>query len=245
MTMVNYETSPFPVREDLADAHRRAWARLGGAGTWLTAEERIHVAFEVRNAPGCKFCEKRKSAISPYAVKGTHDSLGELTENWVEVVHRVMSDPGRITHKWVEDMLESGISDGHYVEIVSVIAHVVAIDTFTSALGSAPHDLPEPAAGAPTRYRPVEARVTDAWVPTIVWEEAGPNEADFFTGPGSNIRRAITLVPDEARSFFNIGHHQYWPKEAYHDLTSEHRAISRELVEVIAGRISALNQCTY
>ena len=123
----------------------------------------------------------------------------------MEVIHRVASDPGRVTYTWLKKILAGGIPDTHYVEMVGIIAQVTAIDTFTGALGFEPYPLPEPEDGEPSRYRPAEARVTDAWVPTIVWEEAGPNEADFMSGSGSNIRRALTLVPDEARSFFGLG----------------------------------------
>ena len=234
-----------PVRDDLAAAHQRAWDRLASPGTWIAAAVRVDVAAETRHAASCGLCRRRKASLTPYGVEGRHDSLGKLPENWVEVIHRIASDPGRLTRSWFRRMLASGIADGQYVEIVSVLAHVTAIDTFARGLGLPQQKLPQPKAGDPTRYRPAEARPHDHWVPTIAWDEHGPNEADYFVGPPANIRIALTLVPDEARSFFDLCNSQYLPGPAMSDFGREYRAISHAQIELLAGRISAINQCTY
>jgi hypothetical protein len=61
----------------------------------------------------------------------------------------------------------------------------------------------------------------------------------------SNIRRALTLVPDEARSFFDLAAHQYLPGRQMFDFSREYRAITHPQIELLAARVSALNQCTY
>src|SRR5262249_57745955 len=94
-------------------------------------------------------------------------------------------------------------------------------------------------------YRPAEARRNDAWVPTIAWEERGPGEADFFQGFASNIKMALTLVPDEARSFFDIVAHQYLPGPAMRDFAKEYRAISHAQIELLAGRVYATHPQRY
>jgi hypothetical protein len=94
------EASPYPVRADLVAAHARAWDRLARAGTWLDGPTRIRVAAETRHAPGCALCARRKATLAPYAVDGTHDGRGELRGNWIEMIHRIISDPGRLTHSW-------------------------------------------------------------------------------------------------------------------------------------------------
>lgn len=242
---MSYASAPCKVRNDLESAHRRAWERLARPGTWLDGATRIKVAEETRNAAGCDLCARRKTAVLPYSIDGQHDSLGHLPDNTVEVIHRVVSDPGRLTQSWYKKMIAGGLSEGQYVETISVIAHVTAIDTFARGLGAPKWPLPAPKGGEPLRYRPAEARVTDAWVPTIVWGEAGPNEADYFVGTGSNIRRALTLVPDEARSFFDVASHQYLAGPAMRDFSKEYRAITHAQIELLAARVSALNQCTY
>ena len=86
--------------------------------------------------------------------------------------------------------------------------------------------LPESQAGDPSHYRPAEARQHQAWAPNIAWDEFGPNEADYFVGPESSIRRALTLIPDEARSFFDVTSAQYLAGPQMRDFSQEFRAIS-------------------
>jgi hypothetical protein len=242
---LGYDGAPFPVRADLEAAHCRAWERLARPGTWLDGPTRIRVIDEARHARQCALCARRKAALSPYGIAGRHDELGALPENWIDMIHSIVCDPGRLTHGWYQRTLASGIADTDFVEIVSVIAHVTAIDTFARGLGIAPQPLPGPVAGAPSRYRPAEARQNEAWAPNIAWDDHGPNEADYFAGPPANIRRALTLVPDEARSFFDLVSNQYLPGPAMRDFDREYRAITHAQIELLAGRISAINQCVY
>lgn len=245
MGALSYDSAPIVVREDLASAHQRAWERLGKPGTWWDAKTRVAIAAETRHARGCDLCERRKEALSPYSVDGTHESLGDLPENLVEMIHRIVSDPGRLTKSWYEGRLESGIADTEYVEAVSIVAQVTAIDTLCRGLGLEPHSLPDPTPGEPSRYRPTEARQHEAWAPNIAFEEHGPNEADYFVGMPSNIRRALTLVPDEARGFFDVVTYQYLAGPQMRDFSQEFRAITHAQIEFLAGRVSALNGCTY
>ena len=242
---LSYETSPYVIRDDLVAAHRRVWDRLAKAGTWLDGTTRIQVAAEARQARDCALCARQKDALSPFAIEGAHDTLGDLSDQRIELIHRVVADPGRLTKSWSEQLRAGGMDDTDYVEIVSIIAHVTVIDTFARTLGLMEQPLPEPWDGAPSRYRPAEARQGEAWLPTIAWDEAGPNEADFCKGRESSIRRALTLVPDEARSFFDLGAHQYLPGEAMREFSKKIRAITRAQIELLAGRVSAINRCTY
>ena len=245
MTQLDYADSQYPVRSDLRDAHQRAWARLARAGTWLTGEERIAVMAETRQARDCALCVEIKEALSPHMVTGDHDSLGELPDNQVDMIHRIVADPGRLTRGWYDRVLATGIVDTQFVEIVSVVAHTVAIDTFARGIGIPLRELPVPAGGEPSRYRPKEARQHQAWAPNIAWDEHGPNEADYFVGPSANIRRALTLVPDEARGFFDVVSAQYLAGNQMRDFSREFRAITHGQIELIAARVSALNRCTY
>ena len=64
-------------------------------------------------------------------------------------------------------------------------------------------------------------------------------------GRGSSIRESITLVPDEARSFFSLATAQYLSGPQMRDFENEFRAITHLQIELLAARVSALNQCTY
>lgn len=245
MSGMHYDDSPYPVRDDITEAHRRAWDRLSGAGSWLTGAERIKVMAETRHARSCATCAKVKDALSPFAVKDAHGAGTDLSENRVKMIHMIVADPGRLTHGWYRNTVESGIEETHFVEIVSVVAHTTAIDTFAKGLGVPLRELPAAQAGEPSHYRPAEARQHQAWAPNIAWDEFGPNEADYFVGPEANIRRALTLVPDEARGFFDVTAAQYLAGPQMRDFDREFRAITHLQIELLAARVSALNQCTY
>ena len=92
-----YASAPIAIRGDLVAAHTRAWERLGRPGTWWDGGQRAAIAAETRHAPSCALCRRRQEALSPAAIEGKHDSLGVLPEIVVEVVHRVRTDPARLS----------------------------------------------------------------------------------------------------------------------------------------------------
>jgi hypothetical protein len=242
-----YASAPIAIREDLAGAHARAWARIGGPGTWWDAAGHIAIAAETRHATSCALCRRRKDALSPAAIEGGHDSLGALPEIVVEVVHRVRTDPARLSEGWFRGVIAAGLREEQYVETVSIVAHVVAIDTMAHGLGLDEPALPEPRPGTPSRYRPDGAKVGGAWVPWLEPADLSEAEADLYPSgrPAANIMKAMSLVPDEVRSFFDVVSHQYQPPLAMRDFSREYRAISHAQIELLAARVSALNQCLY
>ena len=215
-------------------------------GTWWQADTRGAIAAEARNAQRCDLCGRRNEALSPTAVEGEHDSVGSLPANMVDLVHRMVTDPARLTRQWFDGVIAGGLSDEEYVEVVSIVAHVVAIDTFARGLGIAPYPIPEPRQGVPSRRRPSGAKDNGSWVATIVPGDHGPEEADLFEGGGSsNIWCALSLVPDEMRSFSDVINSQYLPGWATFDFEHEHRALTHPQIELLASRVAALNQCFY
>jgi len=242
----DYAASPAPVREDIVQAHRRVWERMARPGTWWTGAERVAMAAEARHATACALCRERKRALSPYGAPGAHDTLGVLPSNVVDVVHRIRTDPGRLTRAWHEGVMASGLADAQYVEIVGVVITVVGADTFARAVGAPPAPLPEPLPGEPSRRRPDGAKDQGAWVPMIAPEDASGPEADLYGEARfvPNIRRALSLVPAEARAFGDLGSVHYFAIDDMMDLTRR-RAITRPQIELLAARVSALNQCFY
>jgi hypothetical protein len=242
-----FASTPFPIRDDLTAAHARARARIARPGTWWDGAARVAIAAETRHAPLCRLCRRRKEALSPLAIEGTHDGLGRLPEIVVEVVHRVRTDPGRLGERWYRDIVARGLTAEQYVEIVSVVAHLVAIDTMARGLGIAALPLPNPKPGFPTHYRPEVAKPGGAWVPWVEPADAGEVEAGIYPSDRlpANIMKAMSLVPAEVRSFFDLVTHQYLPGEVMRDFSREYRAISHAQIELLAARVSALNRCLY
>ncbi len=241
-----YEASTMPIRDDLVAAHQRAWRRLAQPGTWWTGAQRVAIAAETRQAVTCRLCEQRRNAVSPHAVSGTHDHLGALPEPVVDVVHRVRTDASRLTASWYNRVIDEGLSDAEYVEIVGVVATIIAIDTFTQAMGFAKHGLPLPAEGDPSRYRPVGAKSGMAWVPTMAPEDVSEVDQGLYANlSGAHIHRALSLVPAEVLGFFDLDTAQYLPDAALRDYGREYRAITHAQIELLAARVSVLNQCFY
>jgi hypothetical protein len=242
-----YASSPVAIRDDLAKVHARAWERIGRPGTWWDGAARVAIAAETRHASSCRLCRRRKEALSPAAIEGAHDSRGELSEVVVEVVHRVRNDPGRLSEPWYRGVVAAGLSEEQYIETLSVVAHVVAIDTMARGLGLDALPLPHPQPGAPSQRRPVAAKPGGAWVPWLEPTDLSDAEADLYpTGrPAANIMKAMSLVPNEVRGFFDLVSHQYMPPLAMRDFSREYRAISHSQIELLAARVSALNQCLY
>jgi hypothetical protein len=246
MTEISYDVAKLSVRDDLIAAHRHSWAHLARPGTWWSGARRLAIAAEVRNAPGCELCLRRKDALSPHAVEGSHDHSGDLPDNLVEVIHGVRNDAGRLTERWYDRVLADGLTDAEYVETVAIIATIVVMDTFARAIGVPVLALPVPVGGTSSRVRPDGARIDRSWVPTIAPEDATGPEADLYDRRmPSNIRRALTLVPDDYRAFMALYEAHYWPGDKMRDFDGEYRAISRAQLELLAGRVSALNRCAY
>jgi len=240
------DPTTLPLRPGLKQAQERGWVRLASPGTWWTGAERIAIAAGARRAMSCALCARRKAALSPYAEQGSHDHDGTLPEAVVEVVHRLTTDASRLKQSWLRAMLEDGLSDAQYVEIVGVIAMITALDTFDRALGHPVRNLPVAKAGDPTRRRPRGAKPGLAWVPTVAPDDMTADDVNPYPVHGEkNIHRALSLVPQEVMNFFNLDVELYLKDHEIRDFDTEYRALSHPQIELLAGRVSALNGCYY
>ena len=247
MTVFEYAESDVPVREDLGVAHRQIWEHLAAPGSWWTGAERVAIAAEARSAPRCPLCRQRKQALSPYAIEGEHAHLGALPDAAVDVIHRVVTDPSRLSRTWAEKTLAGGISDGHYVELLGVVVAVVSIDSLHRGLDVPLEALPEPLPGEPTHYRPAQAAPGTGFVPMLPADGAVGPEADLWDrGRTGNVIRAMSLVPDAVRDLLLLSKVHYLPIEEVGSFGGDTgRALDRMQMELIAGRVSALNECFY
>ena len=234
------------IRNDLATARENSWDRLASPGTWWSAAERLAIADEARRATQCRMCRARKEALSPYTIDGEHDGNGDLPEFIVEVIHRIRTDSGRLRKAWFDEVMESGLTDTRYVEIVGIISTIAGLDTFDHAIGLPQRKLPAAKPGEPTRHRPRAAHKTIAWVATLADDdisEEDPNPYPDFEPV--NVHRAMSLVPEEVAGFFELDQALYLPQAAIRDLDNEYRALTHSQIELIATRVAALNQCYY
>ena len=86
-----------------------AFAReaLVSPGDWLTGAQRRAAWLEYRDARTNELDQARKAAISPAAVDGSHAATDQLSAEAMEIVHRVASDPGRLTRAWADQMIDA------------------------------------------------------------------------------------------------------------------------------------------
>jgi hypothetical protein len=248
MAAFDYSAAPFEIRSDLAVAYREHWEWLAAPGSWWTGAERVAIAAAARGARGCALCAQRKDALSPNAAQGVHDDApAELPGEAVDTVHRLVSDPSRLSRSWLEKLVAGGrVSDGHYVELLGIVVCLASIDGFHRALGLPLEPLPAPLAGSPSGYRPSSAVAGEAWVPMIPPGQAKGRDADIYPGRAANVLCAMSLVPDCVRQMRGLSTVQYVPIEMVPDPTANPgRALSRGQIELVAGRVSALNECFY
>ena len=243
MESFSYAESSDPIRPDLTEAYRAAWTRIASPGTWLTGVERVAVADETRRARSCAICRERKNALSPHAIQGEHDHAGILSAPMVDEIHRITTDAARLTQSWYQSLVEQGLEVESYVEALGVAVQIISIDGFHHAMGLPLEDLPSPLPGEPTRVRPEGLVDDEAWVPM---QEASRVAAEIGLpgGQAPFVIRALSLVPAEVRAWRDLSEAQYLGTDAMMSFEKV-RALNRSQIELVAGRVSALNECFY
>jgi len=163
----------------------------------------------------------------------------------VDAVHRLSTDPGRITKRWLDGLVAAGLEPEAVVELVGVVSLVALADTLAVATGEAERALPEPRVGEPGRERPTGLETSCAWVPTADPERAeGAVKLmyDMVRGDAGfvfHVARALTAVPATLQTFFrafSVSYHTHGPTKG---------ALSRPQVELLAASTSAINECFY
>jgi hypothetical protein len=236
-----------PVRLDLVLAHRRAWERIATPGTWWDGRERVAIAAEARAADDCAFCRRRREALSPFSERGEHDEVSGavLPAAAIDAVHRIVTDATRLTSSWVDGLASEGVPVTHYVELLSVVVSIRSIDAFHRAMGVGLEPLPEPCSGEPSHERPAAAIKDEAWVPMLPAGRPSGDEADLWAAQTGNVIRAMSLVPEAVRWLKDLSGAHYLDDKAIVDFTRGRGPLSRAQTELIAGRVSALNECFY
>jgi len=236
------------MRPELTKALDTAWRELGEPGVWWTGGERLRILSEARTARQCELCRVRKAALSPHTVAGCHDFATDLPAAAIEAIHRIVSDPGRLSEAWYRRTIELGLSDEAYVELLAVVAIATAVDTFDRARGSPLRQPPAAVAGKPTRHRPAGARPGLGWMPMLAPEDVTPDDPPLYSSAGrigGNVHRALSLVPQAMMQFWDMFEAMYLPQDAMRDFAHEYRAINHAQIEMLAARVAVLNQCVY
>jgi hypothetical protein len=244
---IDYRSTGIAVRDDIVASQRRAWQSLAAPGTWWTGAQRVALAREVRAARGCAFCAERKAALSPYAVTGAHATASTLPPAVIDAVHRVVTDPGRLSRGWADEVM-TAIRDAELVELISIVCIVMLVDGFARAIGAEPPALPDPLPGAPMRVLPAEAIDEGYFVPTIPYAVGARPELALYDANAfvPNVGRGLSLVPPAVRTARDLmaAHYMTYAQVAT-DWEPTDRSIDRSQIELVASRTSAKNDCFY
>ena len=239
--MTLYSDSEYPVREEIDAVHAGQLDQLADPGTWGTGAQRLAVAGECRQACyDAGILEEPEDAGPPSGI--------ELPGAVRGMIRKLAVTPKDYLEESYEEATGGGLSDEEYVEIVGIVSRLTDMDIFARGIGVPLRPLPAARDGRPTRARPKAARKELAWVPTVPNFPEGGEEAAEMYGEGYKpyIIRSLSLVPDEGRRHFELEDVHYL---SIRNLTIEdhrrHGGFTRPQVELVAGRVSALNECFY
>lgn len=141
----------------------------------------------------------------------------------------VAQNASTITADTVDAIEANGIDRSTYVEIVGVVSRVTAIDTFERGIGCGSRSLPDVVDGAPSRARVPEARRRAGWVPTV-----------GAIGPPT----ALSSVHRETADQEGLHGALYLSYSGMGDLDAD-RGLHRTQMELVAARVSLLNDCFF
>lgn len=236
-----YKDAAFDVPEDLAKIHALQLEKLGGPGTWGTGAQRIAVASEARQAGV-------EAGVMEAPTHGLPAPGASLPETVSAFIRNLAVSPKDVDQATCEAARKDGLSDEEYVEIVGIVSRVVNIDIFARGIGASLLPLPAARDGKPTRLRPESAVFEHAIVPTVPNPPEGGRDAQELYGGKWQpyIMRALSLVPSELRDHLELEEAQYMPmsKVLVPDY-QHHIGVTRAQAEVVAGRVSAINECFF
>jgi hypothetical protein len=237
-----YRDSRLPIRPALAAAHQHTLDSFSRPGRWWDARERVAIAVEARAA-----------RVEAGLQEQCDDPVAEakLPEAARRVARQVAVSTNALDRGFCAEALEEGLSDTQYCETVGIVSRLANLDVFARGIGVPPRPLAPPQAGEPTRERPVTARDEGAWIETVPGGRRGKHEAVAIYGTDTVegapfIYRALSLVPEEAHGLVTLGRAQYVEIADFMDLDFTFEPeISRVQMELLAARVSAINECFY
>lgn len=236
-----YADSDYPVGDELDRAHAAQFENFARAGTWGTAAQRLAVISEARQAgidAGLLEAPENVGASSdielPAAIRAVIRTLAVDCPDFDMATYQAARD--------------AGLSDPEVAELVAIVSFVVNLDVFARGIGVPLRPFAEPQAGSPAREVPSEAVLEKAFLPTIPnVPDGGDFGKELYHGHFKPyIMRALSIVPSEYRAHVALEEAQYNPLPKVPVVEYCHHAgLTRPQVEIVAGRVSAINDCFY
>ena len=236
-----YNDSEYPVTNEIAKIHETQINSMGESGTWGTGTQRLAIA-KIARVAGYKV-----GVLEKTSTENLSDN-SHLPNAVTNIVKHIAITPKDLDKKFYDKAMNDGISDGEYVEIVGIVSRLTSLDVFARGIGVPLRNLPNAQKKAPTRVRPIEAIKELAWAPTIPNGAEGGELGNNLYGnmPKPYIVRALSMVPDELKAHMELEKVQYSRMDKVLDFSyTHHKGLNRSQVELVAGRISAINECFF
>ena len=210
------------VRHDIVHAHRQTWKAIASAGSFWSDVDRLEIAKQARAA-------RSQRSDLPFN-RSYPDS--RLNRDTLETVRKVAADAGKIDRLWAKKQIAS-IGDGPYAELVAIVASVSAVDAFSEALGRPREMLPKATGGSCSGVKSDNATDIGGYLPMV----------DPWDGP--NVSRALSLVPAANALFMqNVSSMYVGRGGGFNDMVWD-GPLSRPQAELLAARVSSVNECFY
>lgn len=201
-----------PVRPELIAALERTWAEIASPGTWWSGDERVAIAGAARQA-----------------FVGDSPPTSVLPSPASEAAGRVAATPGTLSEAWVNDMT-GALGELRYIELVGIVARVIAVDTFCRLTGRFPAELPSSRPGEPSREPPpANLRRERTWVSMAM--PAPPY--------------VLGAVPAAEAAMNDLTHRLYMDDAQMGDPDLRRGDLHRTQMELVAAAVSHTNECFY
>lgn len=236
-----YADSKYPVGEEIDAAHAAQFENFAKAGTWGTAAQRLAVISEARQAGV-------DAGILEAPENGGATPDFELPQAVRDVIHTLAVDCPNFDMGTYQAARDAGLSNPEFAELVAMVSFIVNLDVFARGIGVPLRPFAEPQAGAPSREVPAEAVQEKAFLPTIPnLPDCGDFGKELYHGHFKPyIMRGLSIVPSEYRAHVALEEAQYNPLPKVPVVEyCHHEGLTRPQVEIVAGRVSAINDCFY
>lgn len=241
-----YTDFEHPIRDEIVAAHTKTLESFAAPGTWWNAAQRRAIVEEARDARCQAGLQEPLDSGSD-----TTRANAELPDPARRVARQVAVSTNHMDRSFCDKALVDGLSDTEYTETVGVVALATALDVFARGIGVPAREVPPPKSGEPSRKRPETARDEGAWVQSVPGGRRGAEEAiDIYSSndpmAAPFVYRALSLVPEDAKSLIRHGTAHYVLLEEFmNPIFTLDPCITRSQVEIVAARVSAINQCFY
>lgn len=219
-------SQPLPMAADAGAAHAAAVRAIAAPGAWWSGADRLAIAAETRAAPACGRCLQDPMSLPGDAPACERSGAGVLPPAAVDAIHGIRNHSGRLTRGWFDRLIDMGLPVEAYVELVAIVASTVIVDTYALGLGHPPPALPRAVPGRRSLERSGAVADAGAWLPLAAEGRA-------------HILRSLGLVPSASALFFSTFEPCYYMREG------RAFAIAEPQVELVASRVSAVNECFY